>query len=86
MPMKTLKRVMVRKFETIGDLVCTALMETEANYAEIAEAARDKMGGNTSRASVRYYAAQLRKEGKAVPERPRCFEDGRTIQGRTQAV
>lgn len=51
--MKNLKAVMSRKFTTIGEAVCAALLETEANYAEIASAAWEKFEGNTSRASVR---------------------------------
>lgn len=86
MPMKSLKRVMARKFETIGEAVSAALLETEANYAEIASAAREKFDGHTSRASVRYYAAQLRKDGKVVPERARCLEDGTVIQAKATAA
>lgn len=61
--MKTLKQVLRRNFDTVGGAVVAALTETEANYAQVAEAVREKMNSATSRESVRYYATQLRKEG-----------------------
>lgn len=75
--MKTLKQVMRQKFEKVGDAVNTALLETDANYAQIAEAVRQKCHSETSRASVRFYASKLRRSGEQMPERPRSLTNGK---------
>lgn len=77
--MKTLNQVTRRKFDKVGDAVCAALMETNANYAEVADAVRSKLNSATSRESVRYYASQLRKQGEALPERARSFAEGSQV-------
>lgn len=77
--MKTLKQVLRRNFDTVGGAVVAALTETEANYAQVAGAVREKMNSATSRESVRYYATQLRKEGVALPQRARSHEDGSQV-------
>ena len=77
--MKTLKQVLKRNFETVGEAVSAALTETEANYAQIAEAVRFKMDSATSRESVRYYATQLRKQNVELPTRSRSYEDGSAV-------
>ena len=77
--MKTLKQVLKRNFDTVGAAVTAALTETEANYAQIAEAVREKMSSSTSREAVRYYATQLRKQNVELPVRARSYEDGSSV-------
>lgn len=56
--------------KTVHSYVEGLLARSKKPYAEIAAKARHEFHSETSPASVRHYASKMRREGRAVKERP----------------